>query len=204
MKYTNIKKLLIKFMGGGLINFPTRFLRWVKIDGDAEGDDDGGSGNNDSDPIRSFIEKMTYGVCSDYEIDEESGIITIKEPNNIPRIYKADRGFGYNYENDSDTLTSYLGSDDETKIVLNGEEIAINDLFDGNRLKYKAIIIGYYDTDFFGYEISVPIVYINAYDNSWKYIGQHSGIFVDKNNNRVTDYNSEIRDAHFHYEGGIQ
>lgn len=53
MKYTNIKKLLIKFMGGGLINFPTRFLRWIKIDGDAEGDDGGGdsgggddSGNN--------------------------------------------------------------------------------------------------------------------------------------------------------------
>ena len=42
MKYTNIKKLLIKFMGGGLINFPTRFLRWIKIDGDAEGDDSGG------------------------------------------------------------------------------------------------------------------------------------------------------------------
>lgn len=33
MKYTNIKKLLIKFMGGGLINFPTRFLRYVKING---------------------------------------------------------------------------------------------------------------------------------------------------------------------------
>ena len=37
MKYINIKKLLIKFMGGGLINFPTRFLKWIKIDGDAEG-----------------------------------------------------------------------------------------------------------------------------------------------------------------------
>ena len=48
MKYTNIKKLLIKFMGGGLINFPTRFLRWIKIDGDAEGDDGGGSGGDDS------------------------------------------------------------------------------------------------------------------------------------------------------------
>ena len=51
MKYINIKKLLIKFMGGGLINFPTRFLKWIKIDGDAEGDDGGGGddeggGNN--------------------------------------------------------------------------------------------------------------------------------------------------------------
>lgn len=48
MKYTNIKKLLIKFMGGGLINFPTRFLRWIKIDGDSEGDD-GGEDSSDSD-----------------------------------------------------------------------------------------------------------------------------------------------------------
>ena len=46
MKYTNIKKLLIKFMGGGLINFPTRFLRWIKIDGDAEGDDSGSGGGS--------------------------------------------------------------------------------------------------------------------------------------------------------------
>ena len=38
MKVTNIKKLLIKFIGGGLINFPTRFLRWIKIDGDGIGD----------------------------------------------------------------------------------------------------------------------------------------------------------------------
>lgn len=49
MKYTNIKKLLIKFMGGGLINFPTRFLRWVKIDGDLEGDDSGGGSDSDND-----------------------------------------------------------------------------------------------------------------------------------------------------------
>lgn len=49
MKFTNVKQLIIKFMGGGLINFPTRFLRWVKINGDTDGSDDGGgddSGNN--------------------------------------------------------------------------------------------------------------------------------------------------------------
>ena len=45
MKFTNIKQLIIKFVGGGIINFPTRFLRWVKINGDADGsdDDEGGS-----------------------------------------------------------------------------------------------------------------------------------------------------------------
>lgn len=45
MKFTNVKQLIIKFMGGGLINFPTRFLRWVKINGDVEGSDDGGGGD---------------------------------------------------------------------------------------------------------------------------------------------------------------
>lgn len=48
MKFTNVKQLIIKFMGGGgLINFPTRFLRWVKINGDTDGSDD--SGGSDSD-----------------------------------------------------------------------------------------------------------------------------------------------------------
>ena len=48
MKFTNVKQLIIKFMGGGLINFPTRFLRWVKITGDTE-DDGGGDGGGDGD-----------------------------------------------------------------------------------------------------------------------------------------------------------
>lgn len=48
MKFTNVKQLIIKFMGGGLINFPTRFLRWVKINGDIDGSDDGGGSDDDS------------------------------------------------------------------------------------------------------------------------------------------------------------
>ena len=46
MKFTNVKQLIIKFMGGGLINFPTRFLRWVKINGDSDDSDGGGSDDN--------------------------------------------------------------------------------------------------------------------------------------------------------------
>ena len=53
MKYINIRKLLIKFMGGGLIDFPTRFLRWVKIDADT-GCDGGGDGG-DSTPTDVYI-----------------------------------------------------------------------------------------------------------------------------------------------------
>ena len=48
MKFTNIKQLIIKFMGGGIINFPTRFLRWVKITGDTDDSDDGGGGGSGS------------------------------------------------------------------------------------------------------------------------------------------------------------
>ena len=51
MKFTNVKQLIIKFMGGGLINFPTRFLRWVKINGDTDGSDDGGGGSGDSESL---------------------------------------------------------------------------------------------------------------------------------------------------------
>lgn len=46
MKFTNVKQLIIKFMGGGLINFPTRFLRWVKINGDTDDSDDGGGSDS--------------------------------------------------------------------------------------------------------------------------------------------------------------
>lgn len=47
MKFTNVKQLIIKFMGGGLINFPTRFLRWVKINGDSDDSDDEGGSDSD-------------------------------------------------------------------------------------------------------------------------------------------------------------
>ena len=45
-------------MGGGLINFPTRFLRWIKIDGDAEGDDGGGGGGGDSESADIFFSPL--------------------------------------------------------------------------------------------------------------------------------------------------
>ncbi len=61
MKFTNIKKLIIKFMGGGIINFPTKFLRWVKIEGDIDDSDDGGgSGGGEVEMIR--INKEAFPV----------------------------------------------------------------------------------------------------------------------------------------------
>lgn len=38
MKIQNPIKLIIKFFGGGLINFPTRHIRWIKVEPDNGGD----------------------------------------------------------------------------------------------------------------------------------------------------------------------
>lgn len=77
MKFTNIKQLIIKFMGGGLINFPTRFLRWVKINGDIE--DGGGGGDSESSNVffsPAVIQPTHIGVRGD---DDTSSIIEIKD-----------------------------------------------------------------------------------------------------------------------------
>lgn len=151
---------------------------------------------------------MTYGVCSDYEIDEENGIVKVKEPNNVPRIYTNLGIPGYDYDNDKDKLRNILGlngTNPQTKIVLNGEEITFNDLFDGDKVKYRAIIVGYYDINSFigeedEYEISMPIVYITIRDTDNQYFGQNSGILANKKINEFMRYESNIRDAHFNPE----
>lgn len=51
MKIEHITKLILKFMGGGIVNFPTRFLKWIKVesrDCDGGGSDDGGDDGGDS------------------------------------------------------------------------------------------------------------------------------------------------------------
>lgn len=47
MKFTNLSKLLIKFIGGGLVNFPTRYLKEVEVEAEGGESDGEGSGNND-------------------------------------------------------------------------------------------------------------------------------------------------------------
>lgn len=46
MKFTNLSKLLIKFIGGGLVNFPTRYLKEVELEAEGGENDGGGSGND--------------------------------------------------------------------------------------------------------------------------------------------------------------
>ena len=46
MKMVNIKELIIKFFGEGIIRFPTRFLHWIKVTGDIEDDGNNGGGGS--------------------------------------------------------------------------------------------------------------------------------------------------------------
>ena len=53
MKIEHISKLILKFIGGGIVNFPTRFLKWIKIEScdcnGGEDDDEGGDGGHSED-----------------------------------------------------------------------------------------------------------------------------------------------------------
>lgn len=43
MKIEHITKLILKFIGGGIVNFPTRFLKWIKVEScNCDGGGDGG------------------------------------------------------------------------------------------------------------------------------------------------------------------
>ena len=53
MKIQNPIKLIIKFFGGGLINFPTRHIRWIKVEPDNGGDIP--SGDTTIDDVVKFI-----------------------------------------------------------------------------------------------------------------------------------------------------
>lgn len=120
MKYTNIKKLLIKFMGGGLVNFPTRFLRWVKIDGDAEGDD-GGGGDDSGDNSDIFFSPISIQP-SYFVIDDE--IVDIKDitVNNI-----SNGDFLYSKESLVSIGVNEQGLD-------NLEQVSYSDVFDESNI----------------------------------------------------------------------
>ena len=118
MKFTNIKQLIIKFVGGGIINFPTRFLRWVKINGDVDGSNDGENNQNmldyfpfdfsDAKPVGFVIRKnwnFTIGNLPDgvdertygYVIDDDSVIYPMENLTN--EFYQQ-----YRRDNNQDSL----------------------------------------------------------------------------------------------------
>lgn len=124
MKFTNVKQLIIKFMGGGLINFPTRFLRWVKINGDVEddGSDDGGSDDdnilivnseeyNNFDNISAQYNIYIAGEDIDYESEED---LTIS----IYELDESEINGIINYINNSGYVPIKIGGSAENLVVI--------------------------------------------------------------------------------------
>lgn len=73
MKIENITKLILKFIGGGIIKFPTRFLKWVIIEpcncdggGDSGGDSGGDGGDTPSSINLDDFRNFTIGIVDDY------------------------------------------------------------------------------------------------------------------------------------------
>lgn len=125
MKFTNVKQLIIKFMGGGLINFPTRFLRWVKINGDTDGSDDGGGdSDNDNILILNHQEYANMMIISDaYKIYTVEEYINYESEEDLTiSIYELDNQTVINdikdYINEVGYIPIKIGSNAENTIVI--------------------------------------------------------------------------------------
>lgn len=114
MKYINIKKLLIKFIGGGLINFPTRFLRWIKIDGDLEEDDSGDDSNSNVFFVPATIQPK-------YFINDDS-----TEPVEIENYTPPTYGSTFLY-NKEDIISLGVNEEDLNNLNIIGINDAFND-----------------------------------------------------------------------------
>ena len=128
MKFTNVKQLIIKFMGGGLINFPTRFLRWVKINGDVEGDDGGGgSGSGDDEYLSNVLELLyTPGIEYNFLTTDNiyvEGCILTKEEYQAFIAENPGNTIG-DYDNANYVLVCYDNNEEEyTYVCLTEEEL---------------------------------------------------------------------------------
>jgi hypothetical protein len=94
MKYTNIKKLIIKFIGGGIVNFPTRWIKWIKINScDCDGGDSGGDGGDSQDGITLedfndfYITVINNNYADTYNDDDTLQLSDLFEVPNI-NIFK--------------------------------------------------------------------------------------------------------------------
>lgn len=76
MKFTNLSKLLIKFIGGGLVNFPTRYLKEVEVEAEGGESDGEGSGNDNElllktkQLIADYGSKTFQGGTHEYVADD--------------------------------------------------------------------------------------------------------------------------------------
>ena len=126
MKFTNVKQLIIKFMGGGLINFPTRFLRWVKINGDSDGSDgdgsdDGGGGSGANGNI--FFQLATIQPNRYILIPPGSDTITPIDIENL------DLNTYINYSINEKLINFVYSKEELTKLGFSLEELEALDTF---------------------------------------------------------------------------
>lgn len=108
MKFTNISKFIIKFMGGGKINFPFNYLKEVEINGDNDGES-GGSENSGGFDLDTFKQNIvdTYNKKAETPITKDNII--------MPDAFIMNENFSYSEEHlsphfvDTD-LTEFLAS----------------------------------------------------------------------------------------------
>ena len=126
MKFTNVKQLIIKFMGGGLINFPTRFLRWVKINGDTDDSDDGGSddGGGGSGSMSMYDAWMkAFNGFKVYQDNNDNNVLTV-----TPALY-AIQAYDYHQET-SDTPIPLTFMNSQTSKYNEYDEESYPNIFD--------------------------------------------------------------------------
>lgn len=126
MKFTNVKQLIIKFMGGGIINFPTRFLRWVKINGDSEddGSDDGGGGGDSGSMSMYDIWMKVFG---DFKVVQaDNSILTIK-----PALAVINTSYDItNHPVDTPIPLTFMDSEADSYNTFNSEQVIAYNLED--------------------------------------------------------------------------
>lgn len=85
MKIEHITKLILKFIGGGIIKFPTRFLKWIIVE-PCDGGDDGGDDTPSSINLDDF-KNFNISVVNDYYVDYNVGdIIPLDELLNVSPV----------------------------------------------------------------------------------------------------------------------
>lgn len=108
MKFTNISKFIIKFMGGGKINFPFNYLKEVEINGDNDGES-GGNENSGGFDLDTFKQNIvdTYNKIAEASITKDNIV--------MPDAFIIDKNFSRDNDRPpislSDTdLTQFLAS----------------------------------------------------------------------------------------------
>lgn len=126
MKIEHIHKLILKFMGGGIVNFPTRFLKWIKVescDCDGGGGDDGGGdeGGDSQDTITLedfnsfYISVLNNNYVDTYQGNDTLQLSDIFEVPNI-NILKGLLTLGMgNVEANPDTYMHFNESKDDSE-----------------------------------------------------------------------------------------